>query len=119
MRICVFEDRGVELLDPLTLTRPAFDLWGGPATLLARQQRHLGATTTGALIRTALTDWCRQAHPELSVNDPSWLRAGANVLVNARWLAPFGKAVEVETPRVALTDGQVAYVVLPPGQIID
>jgi UDP-N-acetylglucosamine diphosphorylase/glucosamine-1-phosphate N-acetyltransferase len=118
MRICVFEDRGVERLEPLTLTRPAFDLWGGFTSLLTRQQRHFAATATAVLVRPPLADWCRQAHPDLAVNDTAWLRTGANVLVNARWLAPPGRA-PAASPCVALTDGQTAYIVPPPGRPID
>src|SRR5258707_15329570 len=113
MRICVFEDRAVERLEPLTLPRPAFDLWGGFTPLLERQQRHFGATATAALVRPPLADWCRQTHPDLAVNDAAWLRSGADVLVNARWLAPTGQAGPPGSPRVALADGQVAYVVPP------
>jgi UDP-N-acetylglucosamine diphosphorylase/glucosamine-1-phosphate N-acetyltransferase len=119
MRICVFEDRAVARLEPLTLTRPAFDLWGGFTTLLVRQQRYFGATATGAVVRAPLADWCRAAHPDLAVNDPSWMRGGGEILVNARWLAPPGKAPELRTPCVALTEGQIAYAVLPPGHAID
>ena len=43
MRVCVFEDEGVANLEPLTLTRPAFDLRCGAATLLGRQLRCLAA----------------------------------------------------------------------------
>lgn len=119
MRICVFEDQAVERLEPLTLTRPAFDLWGGFTSLLVRHQRYFGATETGALVRPELADWCREAHPDLAVNDAAWLRGGPTVLVNARWLAPPGRAPELSGPRVAVADGQIAYVVPPAGRPVE
>jgi UDP-N-acetylglucosamine diphosphorylase/glucosamine-1-phosphate N-acetyltransferase len=114
MRICVFEDRGVQTLEPLSLTRPAFDLLCGACTLLERQARAFEATEVGALVRPALTSLCREAHPGLPVNDAAWLQAGPTVLVNARWLPPAEPAADRQTPRVALVGEEVAYVILPP-----
>src|SRR5262245_18544657 len=88
MRICVFEDRGVHTLEPLSLTRPAFDLRCGAATLLERHAHAFAACQVGALVRPVLAGVCREAHPGLWVNDPDWLRAEPTVLVNARWLPP-------------------------------
>jgi UDP-N-acetylglucosamine diphosphorylase/glucosamine-1-phosphate N-acetyltransferase len=119
MRICVFEDQAVERLDPLTLTRPAFDLLGGFTSLLVRQQRYFGAMETAALIRPELADWCREAHPDLAVNERAAPAARPAVLVNARWLAPPGQAPDLAAPRVALAEGQVAYVVPPPNLPVD
>ena len=53
MRICVFEDAGCAGLEPLTLTRPVFDLRCGAATLLERQLRRFAAPEVGALVRPA------------------------------------------------------------------
>src|SRR5687767_2293694 len=44
MRVCLFEDR-VETLEPLTLTRPAFDLRCGLRTLGETQRRSVSATS--------------------------------------------------------------------------
>ena len=44
MRLCVFEDAGVANLEPLSLTRPAFDLWLGAGTQLDRIRRLFGYT---------------------------------------------------------------------------
>src|SRR5919201_1995100 len=89
MRICVFEDAGVVHLEPLALTRPAFDLRCGARTLLERQLR-LGAGQAGALVRPELAELCRLAHPELAVNDADRRRRGRVLLVNGRWLPPAG-----------------------------
>jgi UDP-N-acetylglucosamine diphosphorylase/glucosamine-1-phosphate N-acetyltransferase len=119
MRICVFEDRGVALLDPLTLTRPAFDLRCGVSSLLEHQCRHFAAAETGALVRPALAELCRLAHPGMAVNDPAWLRGGPTVLVNARWLPPAEPAADVAAHRVALVGDQIAYAVLRPDRHVD
>jgi UDP-N-acetylglucosamine diphosphorylase/glucosamine-1-phosphate N-acetyltransferase len=130
MRVCVFEDDGVANLEPLTLTRPAFDLRCGAATLLERQLRLFGpdgAAGAAAWVRPELADLCRLEHPELAVNDPGWApsaKAGGEhiVLVNARWLPPperpvFGEDAAPGGPHlpgfVGLVEGQVAYAVVP------
>src|SRR5947209_8081551 len=113
MRICVFEDRGVLWLDPLTLTRPAFDLLCGTGSLLQRQRRHFGADDVGVLVRPPLVELCRATHPDLAVNDPAWFRSGTRILENARWLAPADPATDIDTPHAALVGDQIAYVVLP------
>jgi UDP-N-acetylglucosamine diphosphorylase/glucosamine-1-phosphate N-acetyltransferase len=114
MRLCVFEDRAVARLQPLTLTRPAFDLRCGARSLLERQRRCFAAAEVGVLVRSGLAEMCRLAHPELAVNDPSGFRSGPMVLVNARWLPPVER-IDDETPRVASVGGQVAYAILPHG----
>ncbi len=115
MRICVFEDAGCANLEPLALTRPAFDLRCGATTLLERQMRRLGATTVAAQVRPFLADLCRFMHPEMSVNDPAWLRRGPVVLVNARWLPDLGDPIPADKPAVGLVDDRAVYVVLPDG----
>jgi UDP-N-acetylglucosamine diphosphorylase/glucosamine-1-phosphate N-acetyltransferase len=112
MRVCVFEDQGVAGLEPLTLTRPAFDLLCGTSSLGYRHYRYFGATETGALVRPALADWCRLTQPNGSINDTAWLRAGPAVLVNARWL-PFEPPTDWARPHVATVGDQVAYAVVP------
>jgi hypothetical protein len=51
MRLCVFEDFAVRDLEPLALTRPAFDLRCGARTLPERQADFLSAGEVGALVR--------------------------------------------------------------------
>jgi UDP-N-acetylglucosamine diphosphorylase/glucosamine-1-phosphate N-acetyltransferase len=119
MRVCVFEDRGVDLLGPLTLTRPAFALRCGASTLLAKHQRTFAAAEVGALVRPELAELCRVLHPQLTVNDPAWLRAGPVVLVNARWLPPGEPIAVPPEAHAALAGGQLAYAVVPAEQLRD
>ena len=88
MKLCVFEDHGVDFLEPLSLTRPAFDLRCGAGTLLERQRRLFGDPEAGAWIRPNLVQFAGLSHPEMPINDTDWLRRGPTILVNARWLAP-------------------------------
>src|SRR4051812_20551171 len=88
MRICHYEDTVVADLEPLALTRPAFELLCGQTTLGIKQARHFPGCSAGVLIRPFLVDLSRQRFPATPVNDPVWLRSGALVLVNGRWLPP-------------------------------
>jgi UDP-N-acetylglucosamine diphosphorylase/glucosamine-1-phosphate N-acetyltransferase len=112
MRVCLFEDRQVAFLEPLTLTRPAFELRCGALALWQRQQAYFGIGELGALVRPHMADLCRAVHPHLAVNDVDWLRAGPTVLVNARWLPATQPLGDVTTARVALAGDQVAFAVL-------
>src|SRR5260370_28694730 len=116
MRICIYEDRGVELLEPLTLTRPAFALWCGARTMLERQRAALGADETGLWVRPELVELCRVQYPNMPVNDAAWLRQGPVVLVNARWLP--GEATLPSVGGAGLARGKLAYLAHPPGEAL-
>ena len=88
MRICLYEDRRVADLAPLTLTRPAAELLCGLSSLGRKQADYFGAEVVGHLCRPALAELVRAANPGAPVNDPAWLRSAPTVLVNARWLPP-------------------------------
>jgi UDP-N-acetylglucosamine diphosphorylase/glucosamine-1-phosphate N-acetyltransferase len=88
MRICVYEDRHVRGLEPLTLTRPVIDLLCGLTTLGEKQVRYFSATVIGHLCRPVVAEQIRTRDPLVRVNDPTWLRAAPTVLVNARWVPP-------------------------------
>lgn len=115
MRLCVFEDVGAANLEPLSLTRPVFDLWLGTGTLLQRQQRFFDSDETAALIRPLLEEVCRQNQPNLVLNDASWLRKTGCVLVNARWLPPTEVAPLPQKGAIGMVGEQIAYVVFPGG----
>ncbi len=112
MRVCVFEDNGVSKLQPLSLTRPAFDLRCGAATLLERQLRLFDKAEVGVWVRPELADLCRREHPGLAVNEPGWLGRGPVLLINARWLAPAALPPLGDGPAVGLAGGEVAFVAL-------
>jgi UDP-N-acetylglucosamine diphosphorylase/glucosamine-1-phosphate N-acetyltransferase len=119
MRIILFEDAGVTNLQPLTLTRPAFDLRCGAVSLLERQERVLPGPAHSALVRPELADLCRMHHPHLKVNEPNGdeKRDGKEtvLLVNARWLAPAAlpKTGGADSGEIGLVGDQVAYAMVP------
>jgi UDP-N-acetylglucosamine diphosphorylase/glucosamine-1-phosphate N-acetyltransferase len=117
MRVCLFEERGVANLEPLTSTRPAFDLLCGLTTLAGKQLRHFGPCDTGFLVRPSLADLVRLQHPGTPVNDLAWLRAEPAVLVNSRWLPPPDAISGPTGPCVALVGDEVAYAVVGPDRL--
>lgn len=74
MRICLYEDRRVADLAPLTLTRPAADLLCGLSPLGHKHARHFAAGVVGHLCRPHLAELVRAANPGSPVNDSAWLR---------------------------------------------
>jgi UDP-N-acetylglucosamine diphosphorylase/glucosamine-1-phosphate N-acetyltransferase len=116
MRCCLFEDR-VENLDPLTLTRPVFELLCGMTSLGDKQRRAFAASAYGMLVRPALVALCRQRQPDVPVNDAVWLRSGPIVLVNGRWLPSQTALPAPPAPCLGVVDEQVAYAVLSPDEL--
>ena len=109
MRICLFEDPAVVNLEPLALTRPAFELLSGMTTLGRKQCRYFAPCEVGVLVRPELAELYRVARPSLRVNDLAWLRSASTVLVNGRWLPPAGALEDLSAPCVGLVGDEVAY----------
>lgn len=116
MRVCLFEDSGVRTLEPLSLTRPVFELLCGCSSLASKQSRYFPVGPRGALIRPALEDLWRLRVPEVAVNDLAWLRGAPTLLVNGRWLPPATPLPlhDLDAPFVALVGEEVAYALLTP-----
>lgn len=124
MRICMFDDRHVSDLGPLTVTRPAAELRCGLTTLAEKHARYFGAgDLVGHLCRPAVAG----AIEGRAVNDPLWLRSTATVLVNGRWLPPSRPAnrpapalneLFADGPFLALCQGEIAYLVLDHTQLL-
>src|SRR5262245_29996023 len=130
MRICVYEDRHVRSLEPLTLTRPAVDLLCGLTTLGEKQVRYFAATAVGHLCRPVMAGLVRACDPHARVNDPAWLRGTPTGLVNARWVPPLPRPRHhppftprrhlaaraanpfADAPYLGTANGAVAFVVL-------
>ena len=111
MRLCIFEDRA-ELLEPLSLTRPVFELRCGLTTLAEKQRRAVGGRELGVLIREPLVDLYRQQNPNVAVNDADWLRGDDVLLVNGRWLPPEEPFTQPNSSCVGMVGDAVAYVML-------
>jgi UDP-N-acetylglucosamine diphosphorylase / glucose-1-phosphate thymidylyltransferase / UDP-N-acetylgalactosamine diphosphorylase / glucosamine-1-phosphate N-acetyltransferase / galactosamine-1-phosphate N-acetyltransferase len=121
MRVCLFEDQAVADLEPLSLTRPVFELLCGLTSLGAKQSRFFPPGSRGVLVRAYLTDLYRLQFPAVPVNDPAWLRAGPLILVNGRWLPPSIPVpfAEISVPCVALVNDEIAYAVVEPEHMLD
>ena len=87
MRVCLFEDHGVADLEPLTHSRPVFELLCGCTSLADKHRRYFAASDWAVLVRPGLAAVTRETSA-VAVNDPAWLRAGPAVMVNGRWLPP-------------------------------
>src|SRR3954447_17287706 len=96
MRLCLVEDNAVAGLEPLTLTRPVFDLLLGSGTLGAKIAHAFGIgpgpLRRGVVIRPFLKEVRRARDPHTAVNDRDWLARGPVLVVNGRWVPPVGFA---------------------------
>ncbi len=121
MRVCLFEDNGILDLEPLSLTRPVFELLCGLTSLAAKQSRFFPPGPRGFLVRPYLADLCRLHFPAVPINDLPWLRAGPTILINGRWLPPSFplSPAELSHPSVALVDDQLAYAIVEPKHLVD
>lgn len=110
MRVCHYEDRAVADLEPLTLTRPAFDLLCGQSSLADKQAHHFQASARAAVVRPLLADVLRLRSSDLAVNDANG--DGPVVVVNGRWLPPVAVAADLSAPCVGLVGDEPAYAVV-------
>ncbi len=111
MRLCIWDD-GAEQLQPLSLTRPVFDLRCGLTSLGEKQRRVLGGKEWGALVRAPLEELFQLQHPNVPVNDSDWLHTDTLVLVNGRWLPPDASFKMPAGSCVGMLGDAIAYVVL-------
>ncbi|APW62322.1 putative sugar nucleotidyl transferase [Paludisphaera borealis] len=123
MRLCLVEDLAVAGLEPLTLTRPVYELWLGCSTLGAKIARAFGVGTgpnrRGALIRNHLTAVQSRRDPHVVLNDRDWLARGPVVAACGRWVPPLGfEAPDASVPWVGLCDGQPAFVYAGPDDVV-
>ena len=92
MRLCLVEDVAVAGLEPLTLTRPVYELWLGCSNLGTKISQAFGIgkgpQRQGAVIRGHLAAVQRQRDPHRVVNDRDWLARGPVMVVNGRWVPP-------------------------------
>ncbi len=123
MRLCLVEDNAVAGLEPLTLTRPVFDLLLGASTLGAKIALAFGIgpgpLRRGVVIRPYLKAVQRARDPHTAVNDRDWLARGAVLVVNGRWVPPAGFAApDSHGPWLGLCDGQPACALVGPDQAV-
>jgi len=117
MRVCLFEN-AAEHLEPLSLTRPVFDLVCGMSPLGVKQRRHFMAEEWGVLIRPHLLPLFRKQHRNVPANHTGWMAADALMLVNGRWLPPVELGPTPHVPCAGLVDGEVAWLFVFPEQLL-
>lgn len=92
MRLCLVEDHAVAGLEPLTHTRPVYDLILGATTLGWKLGRAFGIgpgpARRGVIVRPFLAAMQRERDPRTVVNDRDWLGRGPVIIANARWVPP-------------------------------
>jgi UDP-N-acetylglucosamine diphosphorylase/glucosamine-1-phosphate N-acetyltransferase len=122
MRLCLFEDRGTRDLEPLTQTRPAFDLTCGASSLAEQLIGAFPGAELGLIVRPELAELVRRERPGVAVNDAKWLLAGPVLLVNGRWLSPHKTSqspVLTTRPCVGRVADEIAFAVVEPQQLPD
>lgn len=118
MRVCLFEDRTVGQLEPLTHTRPVFELLCGQTSLRVKQAGYFGSPTVGALLRPQLVDFYRTQRPGMPLNDHDWMTGeDLLILVNGRWLPPSGVFPGPVIPGIGLVEDEVAYAIVEPRRL--
>ena len=119
MRLCLVEDLAVAGLEPLTLTRPAYELLLGATSLGQKIATAFGVGPgpgrRGCVVRNHLVNVLRHRDPRLAVNDREWLAQGALAVVNGRWVPPLGfQTSTTRSPWVGLCDGLPACAMVGP-----
>ena len=83
-KIYVFENHEVLNLEPIVLTRPAFNLRCGAFTFLERIQKSFPEAEIELIIRDDLTMITKELYPDLTVN-PAQVEEGLWILGNVLW----------------------------------
>jgi UDP-N-acetylglucosamine diphosphorylase / glucose-1-phosphate thymidylyltransferase / UDP-N-acetylgalactosamine diphosphorylase / glucosamine-1-phosphate N-acetyltransferase / galactosamine-1-phosphate N-acetyltransferase len=120
MRLCFVEDHAVAGLEPLTLTRPAYELVLGAGTLGWKIARAVGIgpgpARRGAILRPYLAPIQRQRDPHTTINDRDWMSKGPLFVANARWVPPAELKLPADgAPWLGICDGQPALAFVGPG----
>ncbi len=84
MNIYIFEDQRALDLEPVTLTRPSFEIRCGALTCIERLNLLLPDDTIHLIVRNELVDITRETFPGISVN-PDIVDEGVWLLGNALW----------------------------------
>ena len=123
MRACLFEDSRVATLEPIALSRPAFEIRCGVNSLALKHRRFFQPDSVGVYIRPYLAEIFAKDNPEIPVNNLDWLGDAPTLMVNARWLPPVRPwridvdELAADGPFVATVEDEIAYAVLSPDEL--
>ena len=85
MKYYIYENKCAEDFEPLSLTRPAFDLRCGPFTFLERLFKLIpDSAEVSLIVRENLVNLAREMYPDLEVN-PGDIKQGIWLLGNVFW----------------------------------
>ncbi len=115
MQVCLFEDPQVDQFEPMTLTRPVFDLRCGVNTLGQRLVESFRAPLAALFVRDSIAEVSRELHPKTPTNIIAALPNNPTLFVNGRWLPPenFVPPNRCE-PHVAVNGETVVYALVNP-----
>ncbi|NOZ56316.1 MAG: transferase [Calditrichaeota bacterium] len=110
--LCIFEDDRAENLNPLALTRPAYELRCGMSSLREKIVRVFAPNKLALHCRSYLADVEKEVAGDAQVNS---LPAGAGLFVNGRVLArpELAKAVQAGKPAVYVQGDEVVAAWVP------
>ncbi len=111
MHLCLFEDRP-EQLEPLSFTRPVFDLRCGLSSLGDKILQTIDATSFSVWIRPDLVEVAKQEHPDWSINEPTRVSGQDVFWVNGRWIPPSG-FVAPTSACIGKIDRQIVFAYVP------
>ena len=116
--ICIFEDNKYAQLNPLSLTRPVFDLHCGMVSLKEKIIRQFPDDKIGLFCRNYLKDLVEQQNPSYSVNK---INTESCVFVNGRviWDPEMMKSFSIEKEAVYFCQGQVVGAFLKEAHLTD
>ena len=119
MRLCLVEDLAVAGLEPLTLTRPVYELWLGCSNLGTKIATAFGIgegpQQRGGVVRSHLVPVQHQRNPHVVVNDRDWLARGSVIVANGRWVPPGSfEPPDSHGPWLGLCGGQPACTLVGP-----
>jgi len=100
-KIYVFENNEVLNLEPIVLTRPAFDLRCGSSTFLERIKNSFPQADIKLIVRNELQELTQELHPDQEVN-PSEIEEGLWILGNVFW-------TEDDLKKISKNDYQFYY----------
>ncbi len=123
MRLCMVEDLAVAGLEPLTLTRPVYDLLLGSTTLGVKLARAFGIgpgpQRRGAVIRPYLAAVQQARDPHTAVNNRDWMARAPVIVAKGRWVPPAGFEPPADPGEwLLLCDGEPACALVGPEEAV-
>jgi len=109
--ICIFEDEACTNLNPLTPTRPVYDLRCGITSLKEKILRHFPGSPIHLQCRDYLADAVREKNPGIAVNE---IEGDRCLFINGRVLADadFGEKIDLKWEGTYLSGETVVATVL-------